>query len=154
MNRSNTGIVGSNPAEGMDARGCIQKFPDWVDNEITTINTRWEAIRTVMAAKLVRLTHKIAIQLHLVVENCTIFSSRSRRPVRKLLDTPSYVRVFLCCAVPCSGGLVIGRSLIQEALPKCLKVLIASDLILYLNRPEGLIREIKNKWFYSDLWLF
>jgi hypothetical protein len=40
-----------------------------------------------MAAKLTRLTHKIAIQLHLVTESCTI----SRRPVRKLLDTPSYV---------------------------------------------------------------
>jgi len=25
-----------------------------------------------------------------VAENCTICSSRSRRPVRKLLDTPSY----------------------------------------------------------------
>jgi hypothetical protein len=44
-----------------------------------------------MAAKLTRLTHKIAIQLHLVVESCTICSSRSRPPVRKLLDTPSYV---------------------------------------------------------------
>jgi hypothetical protein len=30
-----------------------------------------------MAAKLVRLTHKIAIQLHLVAESCTICSSRS-----------------------------------------------------------------------------
>jgi hypothetical protein len=40
-----------------------------------------------MAAKLVKLTHKIAIQLHLVAESCTIYSSRSRRPVRKLLDT-------------------------------------------------------------------
>jgi hypothetical protein len=39
-----------------------------------------------MAAKLTRLTHKIAIKLHLVAES----SSRSRRPVRKLLDTPSY----------------------------------------------------------------
>jgi hypothetical protein len=38
-----------------------------------------------MAAKLTRLTHKIAIQLHLVAESCTIYSSRSRRPVRKLL---------------------------------------------------------------------
>jgi hypothetical protein len=71
-------------------RGCIQKFPDWVDNEITTINTRWEATRRVMAAKLTRLTHKIAIQLHSVAESCTIGSSRSRRPVRKLLYTPSY----------------------------------------------------------------
>jgi hypothetical protein len=43
-----------------------------------------------MAAKLTRLTHKIAIQLHLVVESCTIYSSSARRPVRKLLDTPSY----------------------------------------------------------------
>jgi hypothetical protein len=42
-----------------------------------------------MAAKVTRLTHKIAIQLYLVAENCTICSSRSRRPVRKLLDTPS-----------------------------------------------------------------
>jgi len=42
-----------------------------------------------MAAKLTRLTHKIAIQLHLVAENCTICSSRSRRTVRKLLDIPS-----------------------------------------------------------------
>jgi hypothetical protein len=51
-------------------RGCIQKFPDWVDNEITIINTR-EATQRVMAAKLTRLTHKIAIQLYLVAESCT-----------------------------------------------------------------------------------
>jgi hypothetical protein len=43
-------------------------------------------------AKLTRLTHKIAIQLHLVAESCSICTSRSRRPVRKLLDTHSYVR--------------------------------------------------------------
>jgi len=36
------------------------------------------------------MTHKIAIQLHLVAESCNICSSSSRRPVRKLLDTPSY----------------------------------------------------------------
>jgi len=45
-----------------------------------------------MAAKLTMLTHEIAIQLHLVIENCTICSFRSRQPVPKLLDTPSYVR--------------------------------------------------------------
>jgi len=33
-----------------------------------------------MAAKLTRLSHKIAIQLHLVAESCTICCSRSRRP--------------------------------------------------------------------------
>jgi hypothetical protein len=55
--------------------------------------THWEATQRVMAAKLTRPTHKIAIQLHLVAESCTICSSRSRRTVRKLLDTPSYVGI-------------------------------------------------------------
>jgi hypothetical protein len=72
-------------------RRCIQKFPDWVDNEITIMNTRCEATKRVMATKLIRLTHKIAAQLHLVAESCIVCSSRSRRPDRKLLDTPSYV---------------------------------------------------------------
>jgi len=44
-----------------------------------------------MVAKLARLTHKLAIQLHLVAESCTICSSRSRWPVRKLTDTPLYL---------------------------------------------------------------
>jgi hypothetical protein len=60
---------------------------------LTTIITRWEATQRVMAANLSRLTHKIAIQLHLVAESCTICSSRTRRPVRKLLDTPSLVYI-------------------------------------------------------------
>jgi hypothetical protein len=47
-----------------------------------------------MAAKLTRLTHKIAIQQHLVLESCTICSSRSKRPVQKLLDTLSYTVVY------------------------------------------------------------
>jgi hypothetical protein len=53
--------------------------------------TRWEATQRVMTAKLTRLTHKIAIQLHLVAESCTVCSSRSRRSVRELLDIPSYI---------------------------------------------------------------
>jgi len=44
----------------------------------------------VMAAKLSSLTHRIAIQLHLVAESCSICSSHSRRQDRKLLDTPSF----------------------------------------------------------------
>jgi hypothetical protein len=44
-----------------------------------------------MAAKLTRLTHKIALQPHLMAESCTICSFRSRWPVWKLLDTPFYV---------------------------------------------------------------
>jgi hypothetical protein len=43
-----------------------------------------------MATKLTRLAHKIEIQLHLVAGSCTICSSHSRRPVRKLLVTPSH----------------------------------------------------------------
>jgi len=57
----------------------------------TTINTRWEATQRVLIANLPILTHKIAIQLRLVAESCTICSSRSRRPVRKLLDSLSYI---------------------------------------------------------------
>jgi len=46
-----------------------------------------------MAAKLTTLTHRIAIQLHLVAEGYIICSSRSRRPVRKLKDTPSFYQI-------------------------------------------------------------
>jgi len=57
---------------------------------LTTINTRWESKQRVWRKKLTRLTHKIAIQLHLVTESFTVCSSRSRLAVRKLFDTPSY----------------------------------------------------------------
>jgi hypothetical protein len=54
-----------------DIQGCTQEFPDWVDNETTAAaNTGWEATQRIMAAKLTRLIHKIAIQLHLVAESC------------------------------------------------------------------------------------
>jgi hypothetical protein len=63
--------------------------------KLITINTRWEATQWVTEAKRTRLTHKIAIQLHLVTESCTICSSRSRRPVWKLLDTRSYTHTHI-----------------------------------------------------------
>jgi len=44
-----------------------------------------------MAAKLTRLTHDTATQLHLVAESSTFCSSRSRRAAWKLLDTPPYI---------------------------------------------------------------
>jgi hypothetical protein len=47
-------------------------------------------MQRVMTAKLTRLTHKIAIKLHPVTESCAICSSRSRRPVWKLLVTSSW----------------------------------------------------------------
>jgi hypothetical protein len=46
-----------------------------------------------MAVKLIRLTHKIAIQLNVVGESCTICSSRFRRSVRKLSDITSDISV-------------------------------------------------------------
>jgi hypothetical protein len=39
-----------------------------------TTNTRWEATQRVMAAKLIRLTHKMATQLHLVAERPVPFA--------------------------------------------------------------------------------
>jgi hypothetical protein len=73
-------------------RGCTRSFRTELITKytLTTINTGWEATQRVMAAKLTRLTHKIAIQPHLMPESCTICSSRSRRPVRKRLVTSSW----------------------------------------------------------------
>jgi hypothetical protein len=73
--------------------GWTQKYPDWVHNETNNTDTQSEATQRVMAAKLTRYTHKISTQLHLVAESCTICSSPSRRPVRKLVDTPSHPRI-------------------------------------------------------------
>jgi len=51
----------------------------------------------VMAAKLTRLSHKVAIQLHLVAESCTICSTCPMWPVWELSDTPlwSFQRFFV-----------------------------------------------------------
>jgi hypothetical protein len=60
---------------------------------LTTINTRSEATQRIMVAKLTRVTHKMAIQLHLMAQSCTICSARTRRPVRKLLVTLNFVSI-------------------------------------------------------------
>jgi len=51
-------------------RWCIQKFPDWVDNAISNSSNNRHSLRSTQ-------------------EICIIWSSCSRRPVRKLLDTHS-----------------------------------------------------------------
>jgi hypothetical protein len=78
-----------------------------------------------MVAKLNRLTHKIAIQLHLVAESSTICSSRSRRPVRKLLDTTSYPAPKLlalsehCICTEMLGSTIFSyHSELKQRLPK------------------------------------
>jgi hypothetical protein len=59
---------------------------------INEINNNKHSVRSniqrVMAAKLTKVTHKIAIQLHLVAESCTICSSRSRQPAGNFLIHP------------------------------------------------------------------
>jgi hypothetical protein len=57
-----------------------------------------------MAAKLTILTHKIVIQLHLVAESCTIYTYRSRRLARKLLDTLSYMHLVIWYILTLSDG--------------------------------------------------
>jgi len=61
---------------------------------LTFAITRWETTKIFMPAKPTRLTHKTAIYLRLMAESCTICSSRSKRPVRNLLDTTSYMKIF------------------------------------------------------------
>jgi hypothetical protein len=56
--------------------GVSKSFWPEYDNEIATINTRSEATQRFIAAKFTILSHKIAIQLHLVAESCTICNSR------------------------------------------------------------------------------
>jgi hypothetical protein len=46
--------------------GVSKSFRTQSITKQTTINTHWEATQGVLEAKLTRLTHKIAIQLHLV----------------------------------------------------------------------------------------
>jgi hypothetical protein len=103
-----------------------------------------------MAAKLTRLTHKIAKQLHLAVESCTICSSHARRPVRKLLDTSSYVLSFSWCSFAfrdsthhsSSQATFLSRTtfLLLTALQVCFKHNFSKVLLVYVRlflRPSG-----------------
>jgi hypothetical protein len=76
------------PYEGISKRFRTESITKYM---LTFGTTRCYPVQRVIAAELTRLTHKIEIKLYLVPESCSICSSRSRRPVRKLLDTPSYV---------------------------------------------------------------
>jgi hypothetical protein len=121
---------------------------------LATINTCWEATKRVMAANLIRVTHKIAIQLHLVAESSIIWSSRSRQPVRKLLDTPSYipldtwirVRIFMCCAL----GWPNPQS--KESYQSVWLDSYVQKLILNRNKAERLIRETNNDLIHIPSW--
>jgi hypothetical protein len=69
-----------------------------------------------MEAKFTRLTHKIATQLHLVAESCTICSSHSRRAVRKLCIYPRNLdQMPVCKTALCTP--VIRSSVRYKSLP-------------------------------------
>jgi hypothetical protein len=75
-------------------KGVSKSF--WIESIMkssTTTNT-WEATQRVKVAKLTRLTHKIAIQLHIAAESSTICSYCSSWPVRESFDILSYVGEF------------------------------------------------------------
>jgi hypothetical protein len=85
---SNTQISQSN-AEVI--RGCIQKFPDEVDYEIY-VYLWYYSLRSNSKGRggKTHYTDSQNSDTTAMAESCTICSARSRRPVRKLLDTPSY----------------------------------------------------------------
>jgi hypothetical protein len=96
-------------------------------------------------AKLTRLTHKIAIRLHLVAESCTICSSRSRQPVRKLLDTPSQ---FLCQQV---GENSFGSLFMSPLCIRRVKGLDGGDVprILHIStRYRGMVAFVLQSYFH------
>jgi hypothetical protein len=74
-------------------RGYIQTFPDWVDNKLYAYNNK-PSLKSNTKDYGVK-THYIDSQNSNInapsIESYTICSSRSRQPVRKLLDTPLYI---------------------------------------------------------------
>jgi hypothetical protein len=71
-------------------QGCIQKFPEWLDNEIDNNNNKHlSRSNTTGYGGRTDYTDSQNSDTTTPEESCTIYSSRSRWPVRKLLDTPS-----------------------------------------------------------------
>jgi len=83
--------------------------------------TYLKATQRVMETELTRLTHKNGIQLNLVAESCTICSSRSRRPDRKLLDTPSYIFI----------SVINGQR--QELRAQSLHLIVTTHTVTYVH---------------------
>jgi len=121
-----------------------------------------------MAAKLTRLTHKIAIQLHPMAESCTICNSRSRWPVRKHLATPSYtisLRYILILSFSLCGGGGEYQFLLQLACysynsqPGCaeaptqqFRVYLSYPKVPGLSHNEKLTFDITIQRQYKALW--
>jgi hypothetical protein len=110
-----------------------------------------------MAAKLTRLTYKIAIQLYLVAESCTICSSRSRWPVRKLLRmrVTSHVHLRLIDFITrsisiCSKVQIIKRLIMQLSTAFCYFLFLKCK-----HSPQHFVLKENCIWcfvFYFKLW--
>jgi hypothetical protein len=72
----------------LQIRGYIRQFPDWVDNEI---NNNKHSLRSNTKGYGGKIHYSDSQNSDTTTESCTTCSSRSRGPVRKLLDTPSYI---------------------------------------------------------------
>jgi hypothetical protein len=123
--------------------GVSESFRTELINMLTFDITRRCFIQRVMAAKLTRLSHKIAIQLHLLAENCTICSSRSRRPVLKLLDTPSYC-IFGFCHQRVSWLIrlfTVSTSVQRNKLRFCHSCIINEVISQYRTKTEGTVSD-------------
>jgi hypothetical protein len=97
-----------------------------------------------MAEKFNRPNHKIAIQLHIVAENCTSCSSFSRRPVRKLMDTPSYMAGSLSHSLSSAlyHRLAYVRSLIAVFIINVIR--LWCETILYTSRSVKTCESFRN----------
>jgi hypothetical protein len=97
LKTNNNGRIHPN---GVHVPGCIQKFPDWVDNEINNNSSNKHSLRSNTngyGGKTHKTdSHKIALQLRLLAESCTTCSSGSRWPIQKLLDTLTDTPDVLC----------------------------------------------------------
>jgi len=81
-----------------------------------------------MAVKLTTLTHKIAIQLLLVAESCTICSSRSRPSGNFWIHPRVTSYVFFCIVLSCEGKCrAMGRCPLPRNPMKRLKGFIISE---------------------------
>jgi hypothetical protein len=90
----------------------------------TTINTHWEATQRVMAAKLIRLTHKIALKLYLVAESCTMCGSVQTASPETFGYTFLHAYLTTCPFVP---------PCLSTCLSVCLSICLSIYLSIYLS---------------------
>jgi hypothetical protein len=85
-----------------------------------------------MAAKLIRITHKIAIQVHLVAESCTTRSSRMRTASPETLIHPrtlTYFKIIVCHMFSHLSGSSIKSPVIASRSRSYISVTSINDIL-------------------------